>query len=638
VFAPHLRLPHADHALDALADAFARAPFDLRRPPLLRVILARLAGKRSGLILVWHHIATDAWSISTMLRALDDAYRSDGTEAAADAPPSYVAIMASRRMTAAQREAHRDWWRAHLADAEPLDLPLDHPRGARAPQGALHGFALDPSLSRAIDELARATGTSAFAVLATAWATVLRRQTGQAAPCVGVITSGRSEPGAEAAVGFFVETLPVHFVSSDTSSVADAIGEAHRRVQGALEHQHLPLGEILATAPSTGRESADAIEPLLRATLVLEDAAWASPRFADAPAVAIGESISGDVGDTAKFELSLVLIREADSYRGSLEFRADLFERSTVERLAAHLGMALVAMVEAPAQRLADVAVNPPAERALLAEWNDTARPFRDDACIHALFAEQVERTPDAIAAVFEDEEISYRALFTRANALAWHLRGLGVGPEVRVGICLEKSIDALVAILGVLGAGAAYVPLDPSHPPGRLRFMGDDAGLAFAIHAAATSPFACPTVQLPDVAPAGRGFPPSHVDPSNTAYVIYTSGSTGAPKGVVVPHRGLVNVVQDEVGRLCIGAPMAVLQFAALAFDTSASQLFGALATGARLVLPSAAQRGGRALLDLLARHAVDVADLPPAVLAGLDALPPEAPGLLIVGGEACP
>ncbi|HRI70538.1 MAG TPA: acyltransferase domain-containing protein, partial [Polyangium sp.] len=587
-----------------LSNRLAAIPFDLYRAPLMTMAFACLSAQASGLVLIWHHIATDGWSLGTFFAALSQTYQAlekGPIDPARLIPvPSYVSLMAARRMSMApsQHAAHVAWWKEHLMGAEPLELPIDHRRGASEPTGAIFPFLLHAPLAADIESLGRGTGSSAFAVLLTAWATVLQRHSGQNAPCIGVLTSGRTEPESNRAIGLFVKTLPIRVVLDNQRAIADAIVASHRWLFEAMAHQELALGEILALVPKAVPIGASDANPLLRATIVLEDAAWFANTFAGVTARVVGESVSGDVAGTAKFEISLALIRAPDGFRASIEYRADLFERTTIERLAAHLRQTLLAMTQEPTNRMSAIDILTAAERhQILVEWNDTAQPFPQDICIQQIFEQQVQKTPNAIAVVSQHQRLTYAELDTRANQLAHHLRSLGVGPEAHVGICLERSTEMLVAILAVLKAGGAYVPLDPTYPVERLRFMAEDAGLRVLLMQPSVS-FELPAnvhcidvfaveenlAKLPNVTPKNV------IVPENNAYVIYTSGSTGKPKGVELSHRGgvaFLSWIRSEFNREEL---MGVVASTSISFDVSFFELFAPfLFGGAVLLVPDA-------------------------------------------------
>ncbi|MCB9797950.1 MAG: amino acid adenylation domain-containing protein, partial [Alphaproteobacteria bacterium] len=572
-------------ALEALRLAHARAPFALDAPPLLRLDLALLGPEESALLLTWHHAVTDGQSLGIFLHELSERYTAlgQGAPPALSPTPSYARYSQRWR---APGPAALAWWRAQLDGVEPLALPTDRPRREPASDrgGELH-FCLGSALSRRVDALARRLELTPFVLLLAAWVALLHRLSGSTCFTLALITSGRTHPGLRELIGFFVRTLPLRCeVRPDTDAVALARDLNARRL-GLLEHQDLPLEHILQEAKPTVRSR------LLDVSIVLEADDWLEPRFGGARTRRFSPSVSGDVEGTAKFDLSLALLPSSEGYQASLQYRTSLLDDDTVRRWADQLPTLLAGLVQTPERRLSDLPLLTDAERALLAQWNDTSRPFRDDACIHELFAEQVTRTPDAVAVVFEGQSLSYAALHVRANQLAWHLHRLGVGPEVRVGIALERSLEMVVAVLGVLAAGGAYVPLDPAYPAERLRFMAEDCGSAALLSSSDLElpvPAHTPRVDLDviDLTENPTSTPPSAVSPDNLAYVIYTSGSTGRPKGVALSHRGGVAFLGWASRAFDVALFSGVIASTSLSFDVSFFELFAPLTIGGAVLL----------------------------------------------------
>jgi amino acid adenylation domain-containing protein len=470
-------------ALQALGQARALAPFDLGVAPLIRLSLVQLGASGSGLILIWHHIATDAWSVARFLQELSAAYLALANGEPVDERPAqaYVDLIDQRRLDDAATARHRAWWREQLAGLEPLDLPTDRPRGSGERRGAILALHVEAPLAEAIDTLAHRLGATPYAVLLTAWAGVMQRWSGADEVPIGVITSAR-HADAEA-LGFFVETLPVRCGSAADQSIAASVRETRRRVFGALEHQRLSLEQILALGPALAQGRPDEPSPLLRSSFVLEDAAWGLERFADAPAHWLGDAIGGDVAGTSKFELALAMVRTADGYRASLEYAADLFEADTIARLAAHLKPdARRPWSRTPSAGSPRSTCSPPPSANSSPPGTTPRGPSRRTSASMSCSPRRPHARPRPSRWCSRTEQLSYAELAARANRLAHHLQGLGVGPEVRVGICLERSPEMVVAILAVLSAGGAYVPLDPAYPAARLRFMAEDAGLAVLI------------------------------------------------------------------------------------------------------------------------------------------------------------
>ncbi|MCB9797951.1 MAG: amino acid adenylation domain-containing protein, partial [Alphaproteobacteria bacterium] len=631
--------PVDEEALYAQVLEEASRPFDLAAGPLLRTRLWRIDTDTHVLMLTVHHVAFDGWSTGVLLSELSQAYAAIVAGEAPrlpEHPLDYVdfAVWQRRWLSGEVLEARLSYWRDSLAGAPVLELPTDHPRPAmRSSRGASLALTMSLAQTEALEALARVHQVTPFMVLLAALALVLSRHSGQDELVIGSAIANRGRAELEGLIGFFVNTLALRVDLQGDPRVSELLARVRQTTLDAYAHQDAPF-EAVVDALDLTRDTSRT--PLFQVMLVLQNAPLDPPGMPGLTLTPL--ELENEV---AKFDLTLSFTRTSEGLVGDLEYCIDLFEEGTVRRLGAHLEQALTAMVAAPEQRLSVLEIITEAERALLAEWNDTDAPAPERP-IHQLFAEQVQRTPDAVAVVFEERSLTYATLHARANQLAWHLRRLGVGPEVRVGIALERSLEMVVAVLGVLAAGGAYVPLDPVYPAERLRFMAEDSGLAVLLSSSDLDlhvPDKIIRVDLDviDLTENPTSTPRGAVGTDNLAYVIYTSGSTGRPKGVGVSHRGLPNTICANQKSLGITPGQAVLQFASLAFDASVAQVFAALTAGARLVIASAAQRlSGDGIVRLLHTHHIDYADLPPSILPALE-LSPSWPRVISVSGEAC-
>ena len=655
---PWVDLPLQVHDLGALGDAEqtqrlehlstqqSLSPFVLSHPPLLRWSLVLLAPTRSVLLITWHHAVTDGWSLSVLLRDLVAAYQAScaGRDIPTAPTISYARYSAYRqRLRETQAlDPHRRFWREALAGVSPLELPLDRPTpSVPSHRGGMITFTLPEVTSAAIDALARREGVTPFVVLLGAWATLLSRLSGQSAFVVTTASAGRPRPELEEVIGFFVNTLPIPCDLTDDPTVSALLKRLRERVEGALRHEELSLEEILRESPHPRRGATQ--HPLASVSFVLQDERWLPSSFGDVAVKGLGRSLSADVEGTAKFDLSLAMARQRGRYQASLEYACDVLDEQTVTRWAGAFEVLLTAWVEPSAHVLSTLPILTPHERqTLLVDWNNTAAPV-PELPVHALVEAQVQRAPDAVAVVFEEESLSYGELNAAANRLAWRLKALGVGPEVRVGIGLARGLNMVVAVLGVLKAGGAYVPLDPSYPEARLRFMAEDAGLSVLVTTSDLTwlvPQGVVRVDLDTVDLSGESAedPPWTGTAETLAYVIYTSGSTGRPKGVAVAHRGLPNMIGNEVRSLGLSERSHVLSYASPSFDASVPQLFAPLAAGGRIVVASDHERGDvGALVTLIHRRGVDVTELPPAMAPLLDERSLESIKVLMFSGEAC-
>jgi natural product biosynthesis luciferase-like monooxygenase protein len=573
----------------------AQRPFDFEHGPLLRTLLLRLAETRHLLIVVMHHIVSDGWSVDIFLRELAALYAAavTGRAAALAEPPIQYADFAAWQ---------RDWlhgdvlerllayWRDHLRDAPTtLDLPADRPRPELPTyRGATYAFTLSAPLSQALGSLSRQAGATLYMTLLAAFEVLLWRYTGQDQFLIGTPVAGRDRQELEGLIGFFTNTLVLRADLSDDPSFQTLLARVQQDCLGAYAHQDLPfekLVEELHHARDIRRN------PLFQILFALQST---PPQTLTAHDLTLTPLAIDN--QTAKFDLSLDMVAADHGLQGTLTYSSDLFDAATIERLAGHFQTLLEAIVADPARPVSTLPLLSAAERQqLLVEWNATELPYPATS-IHRLIEEQARRTPDAIAVVCQGEELSYRELNRRANQLAHHLRSLGVGAgpdESRVGICLPRSLELIVGLLGVLKAGGAYVPLDPGYPRERLALMIAEADIAVLLtqqRLAAGLEHQAQVLLLDRQWPGINGYPaadPSvEVLPEQPAYVIYTSGSTGTPKGVVVTHGNVVNFFSAMDQRIAQEGPKVWLALTSISFDISVLELFWTLARGFKVVL----------------------------------------------------
>jgi amino acid adenylation domain-containing protein/non-ribosomal peptide synthase protein (TIGR01720 family) len=640
-------LPEADRdrALAEAIAAEARRPFDLGADLPIRLQLFAIGAEDHALLVVMHHIATDGWSVGVLLRelgALYEAFQAGQPSPLPALPIAYADYAAWQRAWLAGEVEGRQlaYWTAQLAGApEALDLPADRPRppvmshrGGRAP------LALGAPLSGAIGALARRAGATLFMVLLAAFAALLRRHAGERDVVVGTPIAGRTRAETEGVIGLFVNTLALRTRVDDDAPFTDLIRQARETCLGAYAHQDLPferLVEELRPARDLSRT------PIFQVMLVLENAAREEASFGGLRR----RLVAADAG-TTKFDLTLSLRETAQGLEGEIEFFADLFDAATIDRLAGHLRVLLEGAVEAPGRRVADLPMLPAEERdRVLLAWNRTAADH-PQATFAALFEAQVDRDPGAPAILHGREVLSYGELDARSNRLAHHLRGLGVGPESIVGISMPRSPDLVVAVVGVVKAGGAWLPLDPTYPRDRLAFILEDAqpALVLAGPGAAESlpetivPVLRVDAEAAAIAREEATRPAPIARAGSAAYVIYTSGSTGRPKGVVVEHRGLGNLAAVHHAAFGSGPGSRVLQFSSPSFDASVWETVMALLNGGALVLaPQEALMPGPDLLAVLEEQAVTTVTLPPSALSALPDAALPALRTIVVAGEAC-
>ncbi len=569
-------------------------PFDLAAGPLLRVGAVRLAEAEWGMLFTLHHIVSDGWSTGVLIREVSELYDALETGREAELPPlpvQYADYAAWQRgwLTGETLEAKLGFWRDQLAGAPPLlELPTDRPRPqVQDPRGASVRVALSEEVSRGLRALSRREGATAFMTLLAAWQLLLSRYAGQEDVSVGTPIAGRTRLETETLIGFFVNTLVLRTDLSGDVGFRELLGRVRETTLGAYQHQEIPFERLVEElAP----ERSLAHTPLFQVMFALQNDDQGGPRMG---ALEMGPLGSGG-GEIVKFDLMLDLAEGDRGFAGSLSFRAELWERATMERMAGHFARLVEAVVMDPDRPAAGVAYVADEERArVLAEWGATGHEYAGGACIHDLFAAQARRTPHAVAVVHRGGALTYAELDRASNRLAHALRGRGVGPESRVGVCLRRRPAALAALLGVLKAGGAYVPLDPELPAERIRLMLEDAGARHAVVESGLAghfPAGVDVLALDAAADSVTGgpedAPETGVAPDNLAYVIFTSGSTGRPKGVAIQHRGTAVFLHFMRDLVPAGERESVLGATSFSFDVSVAEVFGTLCWGGKLVL----------------------------------------------------
>ena len=508
-----VRLSHADLAalpadardarLRELAAEEALAPFDLGRGPLLRCTLVRMADDEHALLLTVHHAVFDGWSIGVLVRDVSTAYAAltEGRDARLpDLPIQYADFAAWQRgwLSGEVLDGHLAWWRGRLDGAPPLlELPTDRPRPKVASgRGASVPFALDGETTRALHALSQREGATLFMTMLAAWQLLLARYSGQDDVSVGSPVAGRSRLETEGLIGFFVNTLVLRTDLSGNPTFRALLDRVREATLGAYQHQDVPFERLVEElAP----ERSLSHTPLFQAMFGLHNQAGEALRLGGVQAERLQMG-----AESTQFDLSLSVFEAEGGMAGALTYRTDLFDADTMARTLDHF-RALLRGVAADAERaVADYALLDDAERLQLAAWNATEQPYALDDSLHGLVEAQARRTPDAIAVQLEDETLTYAELDARANRLAHHLRGLGAGPETRVGVCAERSPELVVALLGVLKAGAAYVPIDPSYPADRVAYMLRGFRRPRPAHAGAAG--GCTSGARRDGRPPGRG------------------------------------------------------------------------------------------------------------------------------------
>ncbi|WP_414445213.1 amino acid adenylation domain-containing protein [Burkholderia sp. 22PA0106] len=633
-----------DHEVAAHTRDEAAAPFDLSAGPLVRGRLLRLDEREHVLLVTMHHIVSDGWSMSVLIREFGALYRAFGEgrgDPLAQLSIQYADYAAWQRRWLAGEVLQRQlaYWQATLQGAPELsELPLDRARPAvKDYAGETVEVVLDAPLSAGIKALARQQGTTPFNVVLAAWAALAGRLSGQDDVVIGTPVANRMRSEVEPLIGFFVNTLALRIDLSGRPAVGELVTRVHAATLAAQAHQDLPFDQVIE-AINPARSTSHA--PLFQLMLV-----WQNTEPAD---LDLGEvrlqGLSAD-RDRAQFDVTLALGEHEAGFAGRVTFDTALFERASIERYLGYFKALLAGMTAGAAEPMHALEILPPAERQRIVHaWNDTAVPRDPAQTAHGMFEAQVARTPDAVAVLFEDEALSYAELNARANRLARHLVAQGVGADRLVALCLHRGVETLVAVLAVLKAGGAYVPLDPQLPDERLaRMLRDCAPAAVLADHASVARLPPGAVALDGPQAVDTSGQPAHdlalrTYPAQLAYCIYTSGSTGQPKCVQLTHEGLTNLthIMWKLYHLKVGD--RVLQFSAPGFDVSVSDYFKTITQGATLCMAPREQLMPRVTLEAtVARMGVQVATLPPAVLAAMDG--DALPGVhtLVTAGDAC-
>ncbi|MES4891873.1 non-ribosomal peptide synthase/polyketide synthase [Streptomyces sp. NPDC096012] len=616
-----------------LADDRTR-PFDLRRGPLLRTALVRLADDDHVLGLTLHHIVTDGWSTSVLFGDLAQLYRAEIGMPGQELPalPVQYADYAHWQRTAGGTGTDEQlaYWKEHLAGTEPLELPTDRPRPpVRTGDGASTPLLVPARTARRLTRLARERGTTLFTTLVAAAQAYLARLSGTTDIAVGTVTSGRDRAETQGLVGFFVNTLVLRSRVETQRPFAEFLTAVRQTVLDAFAHQDVPFERVVDEVQPVRDTSRS---PLFQVMVVLQNTPAAD---LDLPGLDVTDV--EPESQQAAFDLTLEFAETASgALHGLLTYNTGLFDAGTAERMAAQLGSLLAAVAEDPERPLGALPLTSDDElKTLLDQGRGTFRPV-PETTLPELFQRQAARTPDAVALVDGDRELTYAEVDRAANRLAHRLIRDGVGPERIVALALPRSAATVLAQLAVTKAGGAFLPVDPDYPAQRRQFMVRDAGA----HLVLDDPAAVWAAEGPDTAPtdADRTAP---LTPGHPAYVIYTSGSTGTPKGVTVTHRGLSSFAAAAAERYAAGPGDRVLQFASPSFDASVLELCTSLLSGAALVTGEEGPLVGERLAEVLATRRISHTLIPPAALATVQ---PQAaatlPGLrtLIVGAEACP
>ncbi len=619
----HLPESEFDRKIAILINEEAHKPFDIRRSPLFRATILRLNDKVHGLLLNMHHIVVDGQSLEILIEELTtlyQAYAQDKPAQLADLPIQYIDFAAWQKQWSNEEALERllAYWRSKLAAIpSTLELPTDHPRPpVQTFPGATLSLTIPAPLTSSLQKLSKSENATLFMTLLAVFKALLCRYTGQEDIVVGTPVSGRNRFETERLIGCFINNLVLRTDAGNNPTFRELLARVKQTALDAYSHQDLPFEQLVDAIQPERNLS---VSPLFQVMFI----------FLNAPnqAVALSEMTMTPLlhaTKTSKYDLTLYVSEGKETLCATFEYNTDLFDAATLERMSSHLQTLLEKIVANPDQRLGDLPLLTTAEQQdLLFARNDTARDFNGQDCFVQTFEAQVKRSPDSIAVEFEGEELTYEQLNARANQLAWYLQSVGVGPDVLVGLCVERSLDLLVGPLAIMKAGGAYVPLDPSFPRERRAFMLEDAGVSVLLtqeQLLAELPenkaqIVCLDRDRELFARESSNNPTNKLSPANLAYVIYTSGSTGKPKGVAIEHRTLANFLStmgDEPG---LTENDVLLAVTTLSFDIAALELYLPLTVGAQVKLASRDEASdGRRLNEALTQGNATVMQATPA------------------------
>jgi amino acid adenylation domain-containing protein len=611
------------HEIRRLIAEGVALPFDLHYGPLVRAQLLRLAPTEHILIVTFHHIVADGWSGEILLQELNtlyNAYVAGQPPTLPELPVQYAdyAVWQREWLQGEVLEKQLGYWRQQLADAPPLlELPTDHPRPAvQTFKGNRYILELPPSLVEALRALSAREGVTLFMTLLAAFQTLLMRYSGQADIVVGTPVAGRTRLEVKPLIGLFANTLVLRTDLSGNPTFRALLRRVREVCLDAYEYQDLPFEKLVEVLQPQRSLS---YSPLFQVLFGHANFSSHSPEFAGLTLIPMQIE-----HETARYDLVCDFLEDGHELSCRFEYNTDLFEADTIARLAAHLQTLLESIVAQPEQRLWELnLLSPEEEERLLHAWNQPLLPQAEQQCLPERFAAQAAQTPDAVALAFEDQQLTYAELDARATQLAQRLQRLGVRPERLVGVCLERSAEMVIALLGILKAGGAYVPLDPAYPAERLAFMAQDARLSVLLtqHSLLERlppgdwPLLYLDTEWEQMAQAAPAAPSRAIAGSNLAYVLYTSGSTGTPKGVQISHAALLNFLTSMQRQLEFSRQEVLLAVTSLSFDIAGLELYLPLLTGARLEIASREiSQDGALLATLLSERGASCMQATPA------------------------
>jgi len=609
----------------------AEHPFNLMQEPLIRAKLLVLGeGKYKGekeyiLLFTLHHIVSDGWSEDILIRefmALYEAFLHGNSSPLARLPIQYsdYAVWQREWLQGAVLEQLLAYWKSQLADAPSiLELPTDYPRpSVQSYRGKTHKFAINKALALQLQELSLCQGVTLFMTLLAAFNILLSRYSGQQDICIGTPVANRTRTEVEGLIGFFVNTLVLRTKLSGDLCFSEFLQREREVCLGAQSHQDLPFEKLVEELQPVRDMSHN---PVFQVMFVLQNAPSRELKLTGLRMNSVNIE-----SQAAKFDLTLEIAEQGDSLLGAFEYSTDLFNSKTIERMGTHFQCLLENIVAHPEKRLGDLSLLTNNEsQQVLAEWNNTKTSFPVNNCLQQLFETQVELNPNAVAIVFENRSYTYAEINIAANRIAHYLCNIGAGVESIIGICAHRSTELIVGLLGIMKAGAAYLPLDPDYPQERLSILAKDAGLRWILVQPECADVLPPSNaqlirldrQLSEFVLSSADNPVINVAPDQLAYVLYTSGSTGRPKAVGVPHKGLLNRLLWMQERFDLSDADAVLQKTPYSFDVSVWEFFWPLIVGARLIVAGPNDhKDPERLISLIETHSVTTIHFVPSML----------------------
>ena len=580
-------------AESAIVD-FIDRPFNLAADHMLRAGLVTLADDEYMLAIVMHHISSDGWSVSLLVNeitTLYNAYTTQQVVSLAPLPIQYAdyALWERAYLTGAVLAQQQAYWEKQLAGLEPLELPADYPRPAvQSTNGAVLRFEIEKELTSGLHALGNQQSATLFMTLFASFQVLLHRYSGQENICVGTPVAGRRQQEAEELIGFFVNTLAIHTDLSGNPSFVNLLQRVKTTLLDGYEHQDMPFEKIVEAVVKTRDLSRS---PLFQVLFVMQDTV--ATLADDFHEIAISAVENEHV--VAQFDLTFTLAEEAGVLQLSIDYCTDIFAQETIARMGRHYQQLLRSVVETPSQDIAAlVMLTQEEENTLQQIGQGPLVAYPQEETFVSLFEKQAANTPDAVALVYENDTLTYQQLNERANQLAYHLITLGVKPDILVPVCITRSPEMIISILGVMKAGAAYIPVDTNYPPHRISYLLEDAKATLVISNSTVShviPAASAKLILMDVDSGmlkqySTANPAVMAAPQDLSYVIYTSGSTGTPKGVLVEHDGMLNHLFAKVNDLQLNAASVLAYTASYTFDISVWQMFAALLCGGRTVI----------------------------------------------------